>query len=104
MAKLEQRSNEEIMENDLVSASWGSWGVTGLGVGGPLLAGSFFGLHTGEVDIGAHWVFVPGFSGVSSRSIRAVSLPGFVGVEVHGGTFGVWVPGGVNFVLSFGSP
>ena len=88
----------------LVLASGGSDDVTGLGVGVSGFNRGLLYLHTGEVDIGANWVLVEFFSRVDSRGIWAVSLPGLVGVEVHGGTGGVGVPCSVNIILGSGVP
>jgi len=89
---------------NLVLASGGSWDVTGLGVGGSGFHSGLLQLHTGEVDIRANWVLVELFSRVDSRGIWAISLPGLVGVEVHGGTGGVGVPCSVNIILRSGVP
>jgi hypothetical protein len=90
--------------SSLVLASRCSRNITGLGVCISLLSSCLLFKHDSIRNIGSYGVLVPALTGEDSGSIRGVSLPGLVRVEVSGGTRGVRVPLSVNIVLSLRSP
>ena len=90
--------------NRLSSASRASRGVTGLGGCGTGIGLSTLVHHDLETDISALGVLVEGLTGVLSGAIRGVSLESLEGVEVHGSTGGVGVPGIVDVLLGLVVP
>ena len=84
---------------NLVSASWASWNITGLGVGGHGLHVGLLVHHLLEVDVTTDGVLVTVLTGVDAGSIRRVALESLEGVEVGGGTGGIGIPRGVDVLL-----
>jgi hypothetical protein len=98
------KTGECLVLSSLVLASRCSRSITGLGVCKSLLSSCLLYKHDSIRNIGSYGVLVSALTREDSGSIRGVSLPGLVRVEVSGGTRGVRVPLSVNIVLSLRSP
>ena len=80
-------------------ASRASRDITRLGASGTLFSFLLLSQHDGVAGISAHGVLVSEFTGVATRGIRAVSIPGLERIEVQGRTRRVGVPSGVDILL-----